>query len=355
MKRLQTTSLARAAVILAVALVSPTLLGQQPLRFQDAQGAVQQAQQQQKLEQILSDRAGYVAAIVQRWEDSARASGRWDESYSVDLQQALMSLQPENLLAAGEAPSYETMMTVLKTGRTDATLQTRAPLQLGQVGADQVYTAVTPCRIIDTRLAVLGALNGVRSFDVDGSNFTAQGGSATGCGIPFGVASAVAMTITVTGSVSPGFIVAWSVTTAQPLSSVLNYNAAQTIANTTIIPVAPGAGDDFNLFSFSNTHVIVDVAGYYAAPVATALDCISVASAVTAMPVNVWTNLDVTCPAGRTATGGGYFTTEGNGGYPGVWTLTMPAGNGWRTWVDNQTIGTRTIQTWCNCCRVPGR
>jgi hypothetical protein len=117
----------------------------------------------------------------------------------------------------------------------------------------------------------------------------------------------------------------------------------------------PGAGNDFNLFSASTAHAVIDVLGYFAAPVATALDCTTITSASTAVAVNVWTPITASCPAGRTATGGGYDTPEGTLGYPGVWVTTHASGNGWVTWVDNQTNGNRSIQTFVTCCRIPGR
>ena len=141
------------------------------------------------------------------------------------------------------------------------------PNVLGDFSGDNVYTAVTPCRIVDTR--VVGgqfAANSVRTYDVDGTNFTAQGGSATGCGIPFGVASSVAMTITVTSPGGSGYLTAWGLG-VQPLSSVLNYIGGETIANSTIVPVVPSAGADFSIYSSAgNPHVIIDVVGYFAAP-----------------------------------------------------------------------------------------
>jgi hypothetical protein len=141
------------------------------------------------------------------------------------------------------------------------------PSLLGDFSRDNVYTAVTPCRIIDTRV-VGGQFGGnvTRLYDVDGSNLSGQGGSPSGCGIPQGVAASVAMTITVTGTTGPGYITAWGLGT-QPLSSVLNYTAGETTANTTIVPVVPGAGNDFSIYSSSgNPHVVVDVVGYFAAP-----------------------------------------------------------------------------------------
>ena len=167
-----------------------------------------QAQElQAKLQQVLNDKAGYAASIVQRWESDARQSGRWDESFTASLSQALTGLQPANLLAAGEASSFEEMMNVLATGRGFAPtglankLGARAaisPLSLGEATRDLVYTPVTPCRIADTRIAG-GPIdpNSSRLFDVDANAapwFTTQGGVNGSCGIPFGVARAVAMT-----------------------------------------------------------------------------------------------------------------------------------------------------------------
>jgi hypothetical protein len=358
MKNRHAANLGRAAVILALAIASPIVLGQRIPEAIFDQSTFLSPQRQEQLQQILSDKSGYAAAIVQRWEDSARASGRWNENYSVELQGALMTLQPANLLAAGEASSYEAMRTVVATGR--ATLATtRVPLALGDFADDMVYTSLTPCRMVDTRFATpagpLASLS-TNSYDADGSNFSNQGGSATGCGVPYDAAYAIAATITIVNTSASGFLAAWAWGGAIPNASVINWDHANaTLANTTIIPISPGVGADFSIYSYGTTNVIVDVVGYYARPGATALDCLNVATAETAVPVNVWTNIQADCPAGYAATGGGWWTSEGSGGWPGVWILSIPNGNGWLTTVDNQTSGARNVQGWCRCCRVPGR
>lgn len=232
------------------------------------------------------------------------------------------------------------------------------PLALGSFSSDTVYTPVTPCRIVDTRVAGSGGpltANTTRTFDVDGTTFTSQGGFNGSCGVPLGQAAAVAMTITSVSPAGPGVFVAWGLGT-KPNASALNFTANQIIANTTIVPVVPGAGADFSIASTVNSNVVIDVVGYFAAPVATALDCTSVASAVTPVPYNAYTSVDAICPAGYTVTGGGTFPTEGTLGRPNIWTDGSPtAPNGWRTWVDNQTGSSRTVQTYARCCRVPGR
>lgn len=308
------------------------------------------------VQQVRSDRAGYAAALVARWEPSARESGRWDKSYSADLLDSLMRLDPENLLAAGEAPSYAAMLTVLATGRREPAREDLLPGALGQTFQDLVYTPVRPCRIVDTRLAVAGALAAgtTRTFEVDSSDLVEQGGNAAGCGIPLGVAQAVEMTIVAVQPEGDGFLTAWGLT-EQPKTSVVNYAANDVIADTVIIPVAPGGGPDFALFSRATTHVIVDVLGFFAASTATKLDCTTVASEVTAVPVNLLTNVDVSCGPGRAATGGGYDVSEASIAFPNLFVTSSPLANGWRILVENHTGETRSLQAFVKCCRVPGR
>lgn len=229
------------------------------------------------------------------------------------------------------------------------------PASLGEFSRDLVYTPVTPCRIVDTRIAGGSFEPGMtRTYDVDGASFATQGGFNGSCGVPFGVAAAVAMTITAILPFGAGHVAAWGLGT-KPEASVLNFTPNVTVANTTIVPVVPGSGADFSIFTSAGTRMAIDVVGYFSAPLATALDCTSTASAVTVVPYNAYTAVDAACPAGYTVTGGGTFPTEGTLGRPGIWTDGSPAGNSWRTWVDNQTGANRTIQTYARCCRVPGR
>lgn len=99
-----------------------------------------------------------------------------------------MQLHPETLLAAGKATSYEAMTAVLAGRPADKS----GPLALGSAGYDMVYTPVTPCRLADTRVAG-GQITGgtTRQFDADGPDLSFQGGSANGCGVPYGVAYSI--------------------------------------------------------------------------------------------------------------------------------------------------------------------
>jgi hypothetical protein len=167
----------------------------------------------------------------------------------------------------------------------------------------------------------------------------------------------IVMSVAVTQPDGAGFFRAWAVASAMPNASFLNFVTGQTAAVTTVVPVLPGAGSGFSLSSAgANAHAVIDVAGCFAAPVANALDCTVVQSAIVAVPNNSWTAIDATCPAGRTATGGGYDTNDGSLGHPGVWLTSVPLGtSGWRVWVDHQTGGNRNMFSFATCCRIPGR
>jgi hypothetical protein len=153
---------------------------------------------------------------------------------------------------------------------------------------------------------------------------------------------------------------AWSLGTP-PNASILNWVAGDTIANTTIVPILPGIGNDFTIYVSSYAHVIIDVVGYYAAPAATALACTVAYSPMTLIPSNnYYTDVTATCPAGYAATGGGNNNLMGDVDRTNVIgdpipTDTLAVGNSWGIRWYNRSGQGRYEQTWAQCCRVPGR
>src|SRR5262245_13865976 len=98
------------------------------------------------------------------------------------------------------------------------------PLSLGDSGADLVYTPVAPCRIIDTRLAGGAVTPGAnRNFFATGSGFSAQGGAAGSCGVPFGPSAAVVINFVAVGPAGPGDIRAFPFGSPVPKASIINY------------------------------------------------------------------------------------------------------------------------------------
>jgi hypothetical protein len=146
---------------------------------------------------------------------------------------------------------------------------------LGAAAADLVFTPVAPCRVIDTRLSAAGQLvAGIdQSFLVrSAGGFASQGGNATDCGIP-AAASAVEMNFVAVAPAGPGDLRVAAFGGAVPNASVLNYASVPglNIANGIAQPVcATGVActKDITVHTdVSNTHLVVDVVGFFKAPV----------------------------------------------------------------------------------------
>jgi len=140
------------------------------------------------------------------------------------------------------------------------------------------YFAVTPCRVVDTRL--IGASPGApmvgdetRTFRMRDTSLSYQGGAASGCGIP-AEALAAMVNLTVVSPSGPGHIRVWAHPLAMPPASTLNYGAVaglSALANGIAIPICDtrtaidGCPADFVVFNrLSTTHLVVDVVGYFA-------------------------------------------------------------------------------------------
>jgi hypothetical protein len=140
---------------------------------------------------------------------------------------------------------------------------------LGDSQADLVYTPVTPCRIIDTRIA-RGTIAGgtTRSFLVTGTDYSAQGGKATGCGVPYGPTTAAVVNFV---AVKPGGAGNLRVTpfgTPMPLASIINFSAGMNLANGLVVatcnPSSATCTSDITIQAdASATQLVADVQGYF--------------------------------------------------------------------------------------------
>lgn len=127
--------------------------------------------------------------------------------------------------------------------------------------------AVTPCRIVDTRL-VGGPIpaSGSRTFFTTGS-FTSQGGQ-TNCGIPFGLAKAVFLNVVAVGPSAGGYLTVYPYPLSLPLASTLNFAAGETIANGVLVPICDTGTTDCTPGDFTVTmggasaDIVIDVTGY---------------------------------------------------------------------------------------------
>ena len=115
-----------------------------------------------------------------------------------------------------------------------------------------LLTPVTPSPLLDTRAGAKVGPDGTLGLQVTGRG-----------GVPASGVSAVVLNVTATEPTATGFLTAWPAGPPRPLASNLNFSAGQTVPYLVMVKV--GAGGVVNLFNFSgSTHVIADVAGWYA-------------------------------------------------------------------------------------------
>jgi hypothetical protein len=139
-----------------------------------------------------------VAVEQQRPSLVSRLSDQWATPFASlpdgrqrtheQLANAFWGLRADRLFAvslAGNASAVESILAEAANDQTAARAQAKA---LGDADRDLVYTPVTPCRIVDTRLAAGGTLTGGETRNWLASNpsgsFSVQGGDSTNCGIP---------------------------------------------------------------------------------------------------------------------------------------------------------------------------
>jgi hypothetical protein len=125
------------------------------------------------------------------------------------------------------------------------------------------YTPVDPWRLVDSRpisftencsFASFGRLaaNGVLAVNVGGrGNIPSE---ATG----------VALNVTVTEAVAPGYLTVYSCDRPRPTASNLNYRTGVDVANAVF--AESSASGTVCVYSMASTHVAIDVNGYFAAP-----------------------------------------------------------------------------------------
>lgn len=227
---------------------------------------------------------------------------------------------------------------------------------LGSAASDLVYTPITPCRILDTRVAG-GPLGGGFSRDFNavvgsGGNFGSQGGSATDCGAVAAGQAAVVINLTAVTPSGAGYATVYPYGATRPLASSMNYTAGAIVNNTVVAKLPnPLTTKDFTIFSFATSDFVADIVGYYAAPQATALECITVSGTAASVPANTYGyGFGVSCPVGYGSTNAGFQAAQKvvmADGFMGPISGTF--------FVYNLDSNAQVVTPWVHCCRVPGR
>jgi hypothetical protein len=299
--------------------------------------------------QIVRTWAGYVHQVY------GTAPATWAQAMAGTFEQADIG----NMRRASQMHTYEAMTATLlgqktsdasvinKLAQSDGSL--RAVKSLGSPAGDLVYTMVAPCRIVDTRLAG-GIMTGgaTRNFFNNAGSFAGQGGAASDCGIP-AEPSAVVLNVTVVNPAGAGYVKVFPYGIAAPNAASVNYAAHQTVGNELIVKQTIGQPFDFSIFTLATAHVVVDITGYFMAPVATALDCTTVDSS--GVTINAGANgqaFPPSCASGYTQTAMYCRTASWD---TDVSNISPTYGCTFK----NNTGSAVTAVASSRCCRVPGR
>ena len=247
--------------------------------------------------------------------------------------------------------------------------QDRASIQaFGDTNQDLVFKPFIPCRYIDTRNVggkVLPPPNAPRGFDISQSG-TAYGGSGTCApltltGVDENSIGALAMNVAIfdtSAAAPPGFLGARPAGSTN-LTSLLNWDVSSPFwqdSNYGIITMdQTPLANEFEFFTSSDVHVIVDLFGAFIAPNATALDCVTLyngSPTIVSAGSEACANPPV-CPATYTvtsplfskggATNDGLVVSQMNLNLPGLQVC------------GRATAGAASFTAGTQCCRVPGR
>lgn len=256
------------------------------------------------------------------------------------------------LTGTGHRLSDDAVITKLASLDAGATRSQVTTKTLGALSNDLVYTPVAPCRILDTRNVAAGAIaaNSTRNFVAFGvSSFASQGGSATNCGVNPLAATAVAINLTAVTPAAAGYATAYPFGSPQPLAASVNYVAGAVVNNALIVQTPnPITSFDFTVYTFAQSHYVADIVGYFAPPVATALQCVDTADTVTSVAAGATANsVAPACAAGYTQTATNCESS--------TWQMPFVFFSGGTCSAQNNSASAANLRSSRTCCRVPGR
>ncbi len=256
------------------------------------------------------------------------------------------------LTGTGHRLSDVAVITKLASLNTGSSKSQSTVKTLGALSNDLVFTPVAPCRIVDTRSTAAGAIaaNSTRNFVAFGiSNFSSQGGSATNCGVNPLAATAVAINLTAVTPAAAGYATAYSFGTPQPTAASINYAAGAVVNNALIVQTPnPIAAFDFTLYTLASSHYVADIVGYFAPPVATALQCVETTKTI----VNIAAGGTANAVAPACVTG---YTQTATNCESSDWLVPFVFINAGTCSARNNSAAAQDIRASRTCCRVPGR
>jgi hypothetical protein len=294
--------------------------------------------------------------IVNTWGPHVREAHRADiGDWARQMGPLFKRASLQTLRKAADAPTFERMNSALLAGATNARMPSQAidaskiaPKILGDADKDLIYVPVTPCRIIDTRVAG-GAIaaNTTRNFDVTAvANYSFQGGDASNCNVgSSGSFAAAAINFTVVTPSIAGYITAFPYLTSQPLAATVNYTAGDIRGNLAIVKLDQGASaEELSVYTFAQTHLVADIVGYYRNPGVPTLECVNTANTSLVIPAGGVDNVSApSCLAGYTQTATNCESS--------TWQMPFVYFNGGTCSAQNNSAANATLRASRTCCR----
>ncbi len=318
-----------------------------------------------------SQRGELAHRIIMKWGNHVQEAYRADVGeWASDMVPVFARASIDTLKRAANAPNFELMNDAFLVDDRGNTVHTnllnavntgaaKVPTKLlGEVNNDLVFVPITPCRIIDTRLAGGQiAANTVRSFDITAvSDYAFQGGDASNCSGAGSAGSfaAAAINFTVVTPAAAGYITAFPFLGAQPLASTVNYTAGSIVGNYTVVKLDQGASaNELSVYSFAPTHLVADLVGYFINPVLGDLDCQETFSSnITVNANSTGTGSSPACATGYTIVSGGCTMSTFDGRI--VSSRSFPNSNTHFCAFRNENVSASNIGVvYGRCCKLP--
>jgi hypothetical protein len=363
------------ALVTLVVVVSPQAAAQDHGEVY-TMTAERSRQVQTTLAGIEADKAGFVHQLLMSWTpyvDNAQ--------YDLfgELQRVAMRAPAWQLYGASLVGDFTTMVRILRGEESAGRYVNGLSQPEARVAADSgwevvepdafptgtednlVYVPIAPCRIVDTRGsgARTGVIpnNGTRDFDLEAQGLTSgQGGVASCTGLPSFSHFGWAVNVTVTGFTAVGGLKAWGFSTPEPLASIINFSPGQSaVANGIVLTGCYACTDDITIRAFgSQTHVIIDVMGYFRQAETSQATVTRVAGTQTTVNAGSFTFVSGgACPAGTQLIGGELDFLSGGNVLVGE--MARSSSTTMRFWAVNQDAGARDAVAYSVCQDTPIR
>jgi hypothetical protein len=318
-----------------------------------------------------AERGELARAFVLKWGDyaqqvygldvktwSKRMVGTFASADPANFQNALRRSTYEGALATLDGAGYKVTDSEVINALAASLTGTIAPYALGDLDQDLVFTAVEPCRLLDTRSASAGIVTAGSTRGVRVWGFTTlaiQGGDPAGCGLSDQSPQAIVVNVTAVLPAATGFATLFPANGTLPLAATMLYTAGGVLSNGATVKLGTVGVSDFNLFSERTSNYVVDIVGYFDAPFATELECVqSVLPLAPVLAGAIFNRAIPACPTGYKITGAGCRTTGFN---QASWSVNglFDEPNTAFCAGQNTTAGSISVGGSSQCCRVPGR